>query len=236
MPKQQYETLAQSCSGCLSLCRRLYRHWGILLGIITMLFGSSACVTLPIRSRLNPPRPTTQVPWVVREKRLRDLQCWSVRGAFLGEVKQPGQRTKRASANFVWRQQGDHFNLTFFGPFGLGAVKLHGEPGRVVLKRGRKPAQVADTPETLLRSLMGWSPPFSKWLAWIKGLPAFGYAAELTWDEHGRIAELAQAGWQVTYVHYGHYGRYELPETLMLAQENRAAKVALHAWQPCRAE
>ena len=77
----------------------------------------SACATRPAVS------PTvSEASWLQHRAALQALTYWQVRGRMAVRTETEGW-----TAHFDWKQSGEEYLIRLRGPFGQGAVELHGD-------------------------------------------------------------------------------------------------------------
>lgn len=182
----------------------------------------AACATLPAKQgALN-----HHIPWPERKKQLSAIQHWQIEGAVAIKTPQHGQ-----TASLNWQQQNHtDYQMSLFGPLGVGRVSLTGNTDGVTLLANNHQYQ-AKTPEALMQKMLGWHLPVRNLYYWIRGLAAPGFKAQLTFDTYQHLAKLEQQGWWVTYQRYTGVGRYDLPSLLQLQHGNLTVKIVISQWQ-----
>lgn len=191
----------------------------LLLATVLLL---SACSRQP--ARLTADRPAD---WDLRQKALTALDTWDLNGRIAVTLEKNG-----GSASLVWQQRADTYSIQLFGPFGKGAVKLQGGPEGVSMEDDEGRTTRAADPETLLLQHLGWQVPVSGLKHWIKGSPAPDIALDnLLLDEQGRIGELAQGGWRISYSHYREIDAFALPTRLRLINRELKVKLLIKHWE-----
>jgi len=129
-----------------------------------------------------------------------------------------------------WRQNGASYRLDMRGTLGAGAMRLKGEPGRVVLRRSNGERAVADSAQRLLRESTGFDLPVERLVWWLRGLPVPDLEGTVTLDSEQRPATLRQDGWRVTYDRWEQAGRYELPGRLSVKRDDIRVRIAVSGW------
>ncbi len=109
--------------------------------------------------------------------------------------------TTHQSGHFIWDTDACHqkFYLELSGPLGLGATTLSNETGQVVLTLSSGKTIVADSPEDLLQTTLGWSMPVSGMGYWILGEPMPKIPFTGDYDHQHRLLTLNQSGWTIQY-------------------------------------
>ncbi len=193
-----------------------------LLFVATVLL-LSGCQTLLGPNA--PPLPS--MTWPQRQQQLQAITAWQAQGVV--GIRQPQHSD---SASFNWQQaDATHFELRLFGPFGAGAVQVHGEPGRVSLVSSSKPQPiVATSPEELIKNQTGWDFPVGYLYYWIRGIPVAGLGQSVTLDAQNRLSMLTQDGWQIQYMEYTQVGTVSLPSKMALTRGELSVKMVIKEW------
>jgi len=185
-----------------------------------LLFVTACAVQPPI------PEPAAEAAWLLHRSSVEVLTHWQVNGRVAVRAEDDGW-----NANFDWQQQGDEYRIRLRGPFGQGAVELHGNSEGVWLKRADQPAVFAVDPETLLLRETGWRLPVSGLGSWLRGLPLDGVDSHYQWDEQGRLSHIEQNGWQIDYSRYQQSGAFDLPVRLRLERDSLQVRFVIDGWQ-----
>lgn len=140
---------------------------------------------------------------------------------------------ERGSANFIWTQAPNDFELRLSGPFGQGGAIIKGNPGQVTLSTGKGSQQTSKTLELLMQNNFGWSLPMESLLYWSRGLAAPGTPIHSSnYDDEGRLSELNQNGWQLRYTKYQSINNtLTLPNKLIATREGLRLVIVFNHWQ-----
>ncbi len=168
--------------------------------------------------------------WQQRLAQLERLESWS----FDGRIAVRGGG-KAWSARLSWAQQGPSYDILISAPFGQGAARLTGAPGQALIDVSGQTPLVADDPGTLLFEQLGWRVPVDALHYWLVGRPDPQSAAALEWDGQGRVVQLDQAGWMVTYRRYSKGARsveegISLPTKIELVNRDLRVKIVVDQW------
>lgn len=191
--------------------------WVWLAGLLLL----SACAT---RAPLVAPAP--EASWLAHRETLEALTEWRVQGRVAVRVGEEGW-----NAHFDWQQQGGDYRIRLRGPFGQGAVEMHGNTLGVWLQRADSPAVFALNPEALLEQETGWRLPVAGLSSWLRGLPVPGEKPGIQWDAAGRLVQIEQNGWQIDYSRYLAHGELQLPGKLQLRRDSIQVKFVIDDWQ-----
>jgi outer membrane lipoprotein LolB len=181
----------------------------------------SACATRPVATP-----SADQSVWLAHHARVQNLDDWQVQGRVAVRREADGW-----NANFDWQQRGDEYRIRLRGPFGQGAVELHGNTSGVWLKRKEHAAVYAHDAEALLEAETGWQLPLNGFGSWLRGVPEADMPANLDWDEEGRLRLLQQADWEINYRRYQFVNDVSLPDRLRLRRDSLLVKVVIDQWQ-----
>jgi outer membrane lipoprotein LolB len=192
--------------------------------IVSVVFLLSSCARAPHHAPLT-------LSWQQRQQQLSTLIDWQFRGDILLKMPQ-----RKLSANVYWQQQSDAYHLVLFGPFGVGAVSLEGQPGKVSLKDSQGKKYSAQTPEALMQEQLGWSLPVSSLYYWVRGLPAPGPITGVHHDAYHRIDMLEQQGWLIHYTAYQRVQALELPQEITFTRDQVFMDLTIesNSWQISR--
>ncbi len=160
--------------------------------------------------------------WQAQQTRLRAIEEFGLQGRAAD-----GRGVK---ADVLWQQHGDgRFDLRLSGPFGVGAVVIRGRADQIEIQT-RAGRHQTDDPEGWMRSHLGWTFPVQGLRYWILGLPAPDRDAQLSLDAQGRLADLSQDGWTLTYSEYQTVDAIDLPRRLEAAQGERRLRLFIDRW------
>ena len=195
-------------------------------GLIRRLLPVLAVFILGCAAQPPRPGPQAQSAWLQHRATLEALHDWQVQGRVALRTDDEGW-----SANFDWQQRGSDYRIRLRGPFGQGAVELHGNELGVWLQQAEQLPVFALDAETLLEQQTGWRLPVAGLAAWLRGVPVAGTESELAWDAQGRLQHLAQNGWQIDYQRYLEKNALMLPQKLRLQRDSVRVKFIIDDWQ-----
>jgi len=184
----------------------------------------SACSTLPKPQQISTTTPS--INWSQRQAKLAAIKYFQIDGAVA--IKTP---QKAFSANLHWQQMSaQNYIVNLFGPLGMGAVTIKGQPGLVTLQDSQQIYQAA-SPEQLLENNMDWELPITNLYYWVRGLPAPGLQAKIQLDKANHLILLQQQGWTITYLAYTQVSYLELPSKILLSNHYLSVRVVIGMWQ-----
>ena len=137
------------------------------------------------------------------------------------------------SANLLWHQRGEGFEMDLWGPLGQGRMKIVKEAGQVRLETGEG-VLLSGEPDRVMREQLGWSLPLDVLPSWVQGVPLPGTAAEsLVRDASGRLASFVQLGWSVTLERYQAVGTdaRELPTRITASRTDARVRLVVSEWR-----
>jgi len=106
------------------------------------------------------------------------------------------------SASVYWQQQGNVYHIRLFGPLGMGAVMINGNPKQVLLTTHDGKTHEATSAEQLLKENMGWQLPVSNMRYWVRAQASPHAPAEEHYDAAHHLMALKQQGWDIQYFSY----------------------------------
>lgn len=163
---------------------------------------------------------------LLHQKQLVLLQSWE----FDGRVAIKGGE-QNGSASLLWQQNKNKFDLRLSGPLGRQIIHARGdESGAVVYLPKQKKLHVKDV-SGLISQNVGWEVPVERFRYWIKGAFAPGEFSSYQLDDHGRLKELKQSGWMITYKRYSRVGHVDLPSKIFLSREPYRVRMVASHWE-----
>ena len=199
--------------------RRVHSRGRLATAILAL--GLTACVGLP---PVPPPGVDTEQLWEARRAQLDTLRRWSL----VGRVAVNGDG-ESWSSHVRWVQHDDDYEIDFSTFLGQRVAQVTGRAGDVTLSLpGREPVTAASAAQ-LLTKVFGWQMPVESLRYWVVGLPVPGEARERSIDGMGRLQELRQDGWHVSYAEYGEGGQ-GLPRRFVVTDSQWQIRVVVDEW------
>jgi outer membrane lipoprotein LolB len=140
------------------------------------------------------------------------------------------------SANILWQQRGNGFEIDLWGPLGQGRVQLVKQGEQVILKDGRGEVLTEGDAESVMSRHLGWSLPIDVLPAWIQGRPLAAVGSEdLTYGEDGELLAFRQLDWQVRLDRYrqlqGVGGIRNLPGRVTAEKQAARVRLVITEWR-----
>lgn len=187
---------------------------------LALLLVLSACSTTPPRPLPDDP----QLVWETRQQRLQRVDTWLLSGRAVIQAEDDGWQF-----TLNWQQQADNFDIQMIAPLGQGSLILSGGKEQVTLRTSDGEEAWASDPDTLVYRILGWRIPVSALRYWIRGIPAPG-TAEVSIDEYGRLGQLQQSGWTVTFPEYRDVNSLEMPTKVFVSNHRAGIKLVISDW------
>lgn len=168
--------------------------------------------------------PGNRAAWQSRRAKLLKITHWSLRA----RAGSGGVFGWSGSVN--WHQHGAVFDVVVSGPLGIGGMHIHGTPDLVFIRTKNK-SYATDKPELFLEKNLGVSFPVSGLRYWTLGVPVPGMHANVHVDKLGRVVEMHQDGWTLSYRRYTRAGGYYLPSSLSAKRKDVHLKMVIEQWQ-----
>jgi len=173
-------------------------------------------------------RPEPLIPETPDQNQAMAMSSWMMQGRI--GIRQPDRND---SASMEWLQQGRVYRISLFGPVGQTVARLEGRPDFIEISlAGDDERYIADTPEQLMKRLMGWSLPVSHAVFWIRGLTDPDLPFTRLEGATGEVAFL-QAGWEVRANRYQQVNEAPLlPGRIRLTHDELGITLVIHSWEP----
>jgi outer membrane lipoprotein LolB len=162
--------------------------------------------------------------WHARHMRLLEIEHWHLHA----RAGSAGLFGWTGSVN--WQQKGALFDVHVSGPLGMGGMHIHGAPEAVIVRAHGK-TYTTNHPEAFLEKNLGVSFPVAGLRYWTLGVPVPDVPAQVRVDQHGRVVEMHQEGWKLTYRDYAHVDGYYLPRKLSAERKDVHIKMLVEKWE-----
>jgi outer membrane lipoprotein LolB len=164
--------------------------------------------------------------WETKKLILNKLNFWKLAGRMSVRFKNDAW-----SASLYWRQELDSYNVGIVAPLSQGSIEINGDANTVNLKTSDDQVYSNDDVDLLMQQNLGWSIPVSAMQYWIKGLPAPDLKIDkIILDDMGKLDELTQSNWHITYQTYTRAEEYDLPSRLQITRENLIIRLNINSW------
>ena len=141
--------------------------------------------------------PADEAAWQERRDMLQAIDAWQLEGRVAIAAYGDGW-----NANLDWVQVGEHMDVNFSGPLGVGSARVAGTPKLLEVHTTEGEHFVTSDPEADLYWQLGWTAPLDRMAWWVLGLPGPGDDPDMEIDGAGRLQTLRQGGWVVEYIDY----------------------------------
>lgn len=116
--------------------------------------------------------------------------------------KQRNGSEEGVHGNFVWAEHGGNVQLSLLSPLGQTLAIVTATAGSATLELPNQAPRTAPEVDSLMQQALGFSLPVSGMRDWLRARPTRGHAARIERDPNGRLTQLEQDGWTVTYLDY----------------------------------
>lgn len=132
-----------------------------------------------------------------------------------------------------WQQQREVATVRLTSRVGVGGVRMEYSPQHLRLETSRGVLN-DDEARQLLAGELGFVPPFESFRYWVLGLPAPGSPAVQDFDADGRLQQLEQQGWLITYRKLATVGTAggtaSLPSLLNATRDDLGLRLVIDRW------
>ena len=162
---------------------------------------------------------------------IEQMDSWALRGRL--NIRSGEQSD---TININWQQDNEDFDITLSGTLGMGAVRMSGRENGVQIEKAGEEAIIATSLQQISNELLGYAFPVDSLLYWIKGLPAPGNNADITYNAKGVIATLSQPDklgqqWKLQYDRYQDINGNILPHRIRLEQSPYRLTFIVTTWR-----
>lgn len=164
--------------------------------------------------------------WKLHNEQLLRLNGWELTGRIGISLEKEAW-----SASLKWTQEKQNYLLRIIAPLGRGTFELERNDSGVEMRLARDEVLRANDAETLMMDNFGWSVPVAGLIYWIRGIPDPGFEVKnILIDGQGRVAEMSQSGWQISYSRYSEHDKYYLPGRVVMNNRDLNIRLVIRNW------
>ena len=164
-----------------------------------------------------------QASWEQHQAKITPIQHWELNGKVAVNSGKTG-----GTATVIWKQYVNGYDLEFYGILGQGRTRLRSTAQETRLYTAEGPQWVAANAQSLLGEYTGWYLPVDNMFYWVRGLPSPDQPVQsLFITKEGRLQQLQQAGWTITYEEYLQVNGRWLPKRFKLTHPGNSLHPAI---------
>lgn len=149
----------------------------------------------------------------------------------LGRVRVSYQGTAM-TANYRWMHAVDADDIWLMTPTGQALAQIHQDYEGAVITTAEQKQYRASRVEALTQQALGWELPMSRLQHWIRAQPVPNLPAEIIErDAAGKIRQLAQDGWRITYDYYPATANDGLPRLMEVVGTAQTIRLVIDTWR-----
>ncbi len=192
--------------------------------VILFLPGLSACMSLPFVKPVEVPENRV-INWYERRLSLEQRPDWKTQGRIALQVSNDAW-----SASISWRQVGGLYEIAIYGPLGRPRFLVEGGNHQIALTTGQGKKFAATDARRLIEQHMGWSVPVSGLRYWLLALLEPHRPGQQLFDDEGRLVELRQSGWKISYRDYRSVNGIDMPQKIRMEHDKLTVKLIFKDW------
>lgn len=149
---------------------------------------------------------------------------WKLQGriGFSGE-------NQRGSANLIWTQAKDSYNMKIIAPVGSKKVLIKGDNNHINIRSSNGESVNSDNPTKAIYDNLGWLFPIDNLPFWIKGIPNPNQESKWLEPEKNKYS-FSQAKWTVSFSLSDKENQNSLPELIIIENKESKVKVSVNKW------
>jgi outer membrane lipoprotein LolB len=178
---------------------------------------------------ISPPPAQPPVTVTLNQKHLATLaniHAFTLKGK-MGVVTNPNGFTGGIS----WQHQISSDNIDIFSPVGGKVANIAKTPSGVILTSQDGHTISAKDAETLTETTLGFRLPLSGLNDWALGRPSTSKIEASSWDDTGRLTNLKQDGWDISFENYAENNGVFVPNKIVLKSVKVNLKFLIENWQ-----
>jgi len=131
------------------------------------------------------------------------------------------------SVTLIWQQNGDQFQMQLIAPLGQGTTTLKGTAAFVQAYYPDGQSALYQNPEQVFTEALGVAVPIDSLRYWVLGRVDQRSPAKVVKNSQGRLEEIIQDGWEVSYLRYSEQG---LPSKIVAENGSIEVKLIIKDW------
>lgn len=191
-------------------------------GIVLVALLAGGCA-------VTPPAVISPADWDTVMLQRQALTQWGMTGRAAVAAANDGW-----NANMEWRQKDRQSELKLRGNFGIGGIRVLSDGGSLDIETSKGEKFSGDEAAAMLERALGVSLPLRPLRFWLLGVPEPDVSALTQFDSQGRVSQMDQDGWHMT------YDRYEstnpphnaaMPGRIVLEKGDVRVRVVVDRWR-----
>ena len=136
------------------------------------------------------------------------------------------------SANVRWMHAVDADEVWLMTPTGQALAQMREDGTGAILTGADKAQYRSGRVETLTKQALGWELPLARLQHWVRGAAVPNSPAEITErDGNGKIKQLKQDGWHISYEYYPAAENEGLPRRMEAASATQTLRLVIDTWR-----
>ena len=164
--------------------------------------------------------------WDKRQSLLGEIHTWAVDGRIAMRTADDAW-----SASMKWQQNNAEYDLKLYGPLGRNLMSIIGGNDYVILTTNEGETFSESSASSLIYRQTGWQVPVEHLRYWARAMAVPDMPASSRHDNLGRLSQLSQSGWEITYQGYEAFGQLEMPRKIRLTHSQFSVKLIMRNWQ-----
>ena len=164
--------------------------------------------------------------WEQRQSFLADINAWAVNGRIAMRTAEDAW-----SASLKWQQHNADYDLELYGPLGRKLMSVTGSDDYVILTTDEGETFSESSASSLIYRQTGWQVPVEHLRYWARAMTVPGILANSQYDDLGRLSQLKQSDWDITYQDYQVLGQLEMPRKILLLHREFSVKLIMRDWE-----
>lgn len=136
------------------------------------------------------------------------------------------------SSNLRWNHAGGEDQIWLMTPLGQTLAYIEDRASGASLTSADQQQYHAGSVESLTRRALGWALPLAQLRYWVRGEEVPGVPSEgVQRAADGRLLELTQAGWRITFTPPVQQAANRLPQRLQLTNGSQQIRLVIDEWR-----
>jgi outer membrane lipoprotein LolB len=157
---------------------------------------------------------------------LSNIFNWKFHGRIAVKTRLDGYH-----GNIIWKQTGDSFQISLWGPLGLGMLSINGSSEDIEITNVNGQIIALKNVEDELQHFIGSIIPISSIQYWLLGIPNPYFSSKIESRDNSTVIDFKQSGWVIEASDFKRNIEFLLPHKIFLSNVDTDVRVAVENWE-----
>jgi len=157
---------------------------------------------------------------------LSNIFNWKFHGRIAVKTRLDGYH-----GNIIWKQTGNSFQISLWGPLGLGMLSINGSSEDIEITNVNGQIIALKNVEDELQHFIESIIPISSIQYWLLGIPNPYFPSKIESRDNSTVIDFKQSGWVIEASDFKRNIEFLLPHKIFLSNIDTNVRVAVENWE-----